>query len=135
LPESRHFFSKFLAGCVARPRHLRAPDDPRPCDTREGFGDALRRPGNGKDIRRYRHFVASATGSKFLKWQAPKPRNVLHCDGEMAAVDLRQRLAPCIEASAARPLPGMLNIRTADLIGVWHRQPGFAQGTAGTRAL
>ena len=59
---------------------------------------------------------AAATGTKFLKWQAPNPRKVLHCDGEMAAVDLRQRFAQIMEGTAVKPAPGMLNILTADLI-------------------
>lgn len=59
---------------------------------------------------------AAATGSKFLKWQAPKPRKVLHCDGEMAAVDLRERFSQVIAGSEIKPAPGMLNILTADLI-------------------
>ena len=41
---------------------------------------------------------------------------VLHCDGEMAAVDLRERFSQAMEASASKPEPGMLNILTADLI-------------------
>ena len=60
--------------------------------------------------------VASATGSKFLKWQAPCARRVLHCDGEMAAGELRQRFAQEMQATGVKPAPGMLNILTADLI-------------------
>lgn len=59
---------------------------------------------------------AAATGTKYLKWQAPTPRKVLHCDGEMAAVDLRQRFAQIMEGASVKPAPGMLNILTADLI-------------------
>ena len=59
---------------------------------------------------------AAATATKFLKWQAPKPRKVLHCDGEMAAVDLRQRFAQIMEGASIKPAPGMLNILTADLM-------------------
>jgi len=59
---------------------------------------------------------AASTGTKFLKWQALKPRRVLHCDGEMAAVDLRQRFAQVMEATGIKPEPGMLHILTADLI-------------------
>ena len=42
---------------------------------------------------------AAATGTRFLKWQAPKPRKVLHCDGEMAAVDLRERFTQVMAGS------------------------------------
>jgi putative DNA primase/helicase len=58
---------------------------------------------------------AASTGTKFLKWQAPKPRKVLHCDGEMAAVDLRQRFAQIMAGATVKPEPGMLNILPADL--------------------
>ncbi len=35
---------------------------------------------------------AVATGGKFLKWHAPKPRKVLYIDGEMPAVAMQERL-------------------------------------------
>lgn len=59
---------------------------------------------------------AASTGSKFLKWHAPTRRRVLHCDGEMAAVELRQRFAQEMQGTGIKPEPGMLNILTADLI-------------------
>ena len=39
----------------------------------------------------------------------------MHCDGEMAAVDLRQRFAQVMDATGVKPEPGMLKILTADL--------------------
>lgn len=33
-----------------------------------------------------------AAGDDFLKWRAPRPRRVLYLDGELASVDLRERL-------------------------------------------
>ena len=72
--------------------------------------------GTGKTFVAIGISVASATGTAFLKWQAPKRRKVLHCDGEMAAVDLRERFAQAMEASATKPDPGMLKVLTADLI-------------------
>jgi putative DNA primase/helicase len=59
---------------------------------------------------------AAAAGCTFLKWRAPKPRKVLHCDGEMAAVDLRERFTQIIDATGNKPARGMLNILSADLI-------------------
>jgi len=35
---------------------------------------------------------AAASGGSFLNWQAPAPRRVLYVDGEMAAVDMKERL-------------------------------------------
>jgi AAA domain/Homeodomain-like domain len=35
---------------------------------------------------------AVSTGQKFLSWQAPAPRGVLHLDGEMPAIVLKERL-------------------------------------------
>ncbi|MGO8841316.1 MAG: AAA family ATPase [Methyloceanibacter sp.] len=59
---------------------------------------------------------AVATGTRFLKWEATKPRKVLHCDGEMPAVALRERFAQLMGSATVRPEPNMLNILTADLI-------------------
>jgi hypothetical protein len=72
--------------------------------------------GTGKTFVATAMSHAAATGSRFLKWQAPTPRKVLHCDGEMAAVELRQRFAQEMQATGIKPKPGMLNILTADLI-------------------
>lgn len=36
--------------------------------------------------------VAVATGGRFLRWQAPEPRKVLHIDGEMPGATLQERL-------------------------------------------
>jgi len=35
---------------------------------------------------------AAASGASFLGWQASRPHRVLYIDGEMAAVDIRERL-------------------------------------------
>jgi hypothetical protein len=42
---------------------------------------------------------AIATGTKFLKWTAPKPRRVLLIDGEMPAAALQERLASIIAST------------------------------------
>ena len=59
---------------------------------------------------------AVATGRTFLKWTAPKARRVLHCDGEMAAGDLRERFQQLMRANGDAPARGMLGVLTADLI-------------------
>jgi hypothetical protein len=59
---------------------------------------------------------AVATGTKFLKWDAPKPRKVLHVDGELPAVELRERFAQVMAGATIKPEPSMLQILTADLI-------------------
>jgi putative DNA primase/helicase len=59
---------------------------------------------------------AVATATMFLKWQAPKPRKVIHVDGEMPAADLRERFQQTFEAVGVTPDPGMLPILSADLI-------------------
>jgi hypothetical protein len=59
---------------------------------------------------------AVATGSDFLKWSAPKPRRVLHCDGEMPASELRERFKQAIAGQGRHPESGMLRILSADLI-------------------
>jgi AAA domain-containing protein len=52
---------------------------------------------------------AAASGASFLNWTASRPRRVLYIDGEMAAVDIRERLR--LLGSA----PPTLNFLVADL--------------------
>ena len=59
---------------------------------------------------------AVATGTAFLKWSPNGARRVLHCDGEMAADELRGRFAEIMRGASVQPERGMLNILTADLL-------------------
>jgi hypothetical protein len=60
---------------------------------------------------------AVATGTKFLKWQAPKPRGVLLVDGEMPAAALQDRLANIVASvTEAEAKPEALKILAGDLI-------------------
>ena len=52
---------------------------------------------------------AAASGGSFLGWRAERPRRVVYVDGEMAAVDLRRRLA------LFGPTPPTLDFILADL--------------------
>jgi hypothetical protein len=52
---------------------------------------------------------AAASGASFLGWQAPKPRRVLYVDGEMAAIDMQERLR------SLGPAPPALDFMLADL--------------------
>jgi putative DNA primase/helicase len=52
---------------------------------------------------------AVASGGSFLGWQAPRPHRVLYVDGELGAVELRQRL------SLFGPPPDNLMISASDL--------------------
>src|SRR6185437_13542311 len=52
---------------------------------------------------------AAAAGESFLGWQSPRPHRVLYLDGEMAAADIRTRLA------AFGPPPPTLDFMLADL--------------------
>ena len=52
---------------------------------------------------------AAASGGSFLKWRAGEPRRVLYVDGEMAAVDMKRRLAMLGDA------PASLDLILADL--------------------
>ena len=72
--------------------------------------------GTGKTFFAIGMAVAVSTGTAFLKWDAPKPRRVLHLDGEMAASELRERIVQAVAACGVEPKPGMLNILSADLI-------------------
>ena len=56
---------------------------------------------------------AVATGTKFLDWQAPKPRKVLYLDGELPGQVLQRRLL--MHCEDRTPAPGYLRIFTPDL--------------------
>jgi len=57
---------------------------------------------------------AVATGSRFLRWCAPRARRVLLVDGEMPAVALKDRLRGI--AADAMPQPSMFGVISGDLI-------------------
>jgi hypothetical protein len=52
---------------------------------------------------------AAAAGESFLGWKSPRPHRVLYLDGEMAAADIRARVA------ALGPAPPTLEFMLADL--------------------
>ena len=52
---------------------------------------------------------AAASGGRFLNWQAPRPHRVVYVDGEMAAVDMKERLR------LLGSMPATLNFLLADL--------------------
>jgi putative DNA primase/helicase len=75
--------------------------------------------GTGKTHVAHGIAYAVATGSRFLKWRAERPRRVLLIDGEMPAQALRERLeqvaaAVAAETGAATPAP--FDITAGDLI-------------------
>ena len=47
--------------------------------------------------------IAAALGRPFLKWGVSKPWNVLYIDGEMAAVDMRERVEAASQWFGASP--------------------------------
>lgn len=47
--------------------------------------------------------IASSSGGKFLKWEAPKASGVLYLDGEMPAVSVQERLSALILNSDREP--------------------------------
>jgi 5S rRNA maturation endonuclease (ribonuclease M5) len=59
---------------------------------------------------------AVAAGTKFLKWQAPKPRRVLLVDGEMPASELQERLKTIEAAAEVKAVEGKFQIIPGDLI-------------------
>jgi putative DNA primase/helicase len=58
---------------------------------------------------------AVATGSTFLRWQAPTPKRVLYLDGEMPARSMQDRLRSIAAGSEHQPAQGFLTIITPDL--------------------
>jgi putative DNA primase/helicase len=72
--------------------------------------------GIGKTLLACGISCAAGSGASFLKWTAEKPRRVLHCDGEMPASELRDRLRMTIDGIGVTPKRGMLQILSADLV-------------------
>jgi putative DNA primase/helicase len=59
---------------------------------------------------------AVASGSSFLKWNAPKPRRVLYLDGEMPLVAMQERMARIVENSFVEPpAPEYLRLVSPDM--------------------
>jgi KaiC/GvpD/RAD55 family RecA-like ATPase len=58
---------------------------------------------------------AIASGGRFLRWRAPKPRPVLVIDGEMPAGVLQERLAAVVARSDAEAEAGALRFLALDL--------------------
>jgi putative DNA primase/helicase len=62
--------------------------------------------------------IAVASGTRFLSWNAPKPRKVLYVDGEMPGASLKERLSSMVRGFAgfaAMPDSQHLRIITPDL--------------------
>lgn len=57
---------------------------------------------------------AVATGGKFAKWSAAKPRKVLYLDGELPGATMQQRLL--MHCPDVEPEPGFLRVFTPDLL-------------------
>jgi uncharacterized protein YerC len=73
--------------------------------------------GTGKTLVALGIAFAVASGTKFLKWTAPKARRVLLIDGEMPAANLQDRLENIVAGAPDVNLdPDNLKILAADLI-------------------
>jgi hypothetical protein len=84
--------------------------------------------GSGKTFAALGIAWAVASGGPFLGWRASQPRRVCYVDGEMAAVDMKQRLA------LLGPPPPLLNFVMADLNPRGHGLPDLG-GVAGQNTL
>ena len=76
---------------------------------------------------------ATASGGRFLKWQADVPRRVLYVDGEMPAADMQERLRAIGSAPQSLSFlladmqgPGMPDLGTPEGQGVLERAWGAA---------
>ena len=58
---------------------------------------------------------AVATGSDFLKWQAPNPKRVLYIDGEMPAIALQERIKTISDIFGKIPLRDYFNFLAGDM--------------------
>jgi hypothetical protein len=72
--------------------------------------------GTGKTLVALGFGYAVATGTEFLKWQAPTPRRVLLIDGEMPAAVLQERLSWIVRGNEGRDPGDNLKILVGDLI-------------------
>ena len=83
--------------------------------------------GIGKSFFAMSMAYAIATGSKFLRWQAPKPAKVLYIDGEMQANLLQERFTKIIKNYNTAPdLLNNLYILSADLQGALSLNIGYS---------
>ena len=57
---------------------------------------------------------AVASGGKFLRWHADRPRKVIYLDGEMPGAALQERLAAIIKTNDKEPPPGYFRLVTPD---------------------
>jgi hypothetical protein len=73
--------------------------------------------GTGKTRLAHGIAHAVATGSGFLRWQAPEPKRVLLFDGEMPAAALQEMLRATAQASRCdMPDPAYFKIAASDLV-------------------
>ena len=72
---------------------------------------------------------AVASGTGFLRWQAPQPRRVLVIDGELPEADLRQRVTEVRSAAERRAQYGHFTIISADRVdrGIGNLGSGVVQ--------
>lgn len=106
--------SEFLQMSIKPREMLLAPIIPQ-----KGLAMVYASRGTGKTHIALGIGYAVATGTKFLKWQAPKPRRVLLIDGEMPAAALQERLASVVVGateSGAGLKDDMLRVLAGDLI-------------------
>ena len=68
--------------------------------------------GVGKTYLALSMVYAIASGTKFLRWTAPRPRRVVYIDGEMPASTMQERLSHIRAASESEPPPGYFRIIT-----------------------
>lgn len=83
--------------------------------------------GVGKSFFAMSMAYAIATGSKFLRWQAPKPAKILYIDGEMQANLLQERFSKIIKNfNIKSDLLKNLYILSADLQGALSLNIGYS---------
>lgn len=58
---------------------------------------------------------AIASGGKFLKWNAERPRRVVYLDGEMPACTMQERLTRIVQDSDVKAEPNFFTLLTPDM--------------------
>lgn len=100
-----------LLACKIRPREMLL----EPILPEQGLAMLYAYRGLGKTYLALGIAVAVASGTRFLRWEAPRPRRVLYVDGELPAKTVQERLAMIVAGiEGPEPAAEALKIVTPD---------------------
>lgn len=112
---------------------LKRPIPPRalildPVLPEQGLAMLFAQRGIGKTHVALSMGYAIASGGSFLRWRAPRPRQVLFVDGEMPASAMQARIAAIVAGAAQQPPdPKYFRLITPDLLPIDVAIPNIAK--------